>query len=138
MGMRFSVAVDGATRGYIVEVFDTHFKIPDLGPIGANGLANPRDFEIPTAWYEDRDVTDYKILGKFQGRVFSFTQVLCFSSMLAFAFITWAILRCLCTEVLVQLVDGVEHQESLELLSSKYESQITHEISYCKKWVRRR
>lgn len=33
-GMRFSVAVDGPTRGYILEVFDGHFKLPDLGPIG--------------------------------------------------------------------------------------------------------
>lgn len=77
IGMRFSVAVDGPTRGYIVEVFDTHFKIPDLGPIGANGLANPRDFEIPTAWYEDRDVKDYRIVAKYQGALFSFTQVIC-------------------------------------------------------------
>lgn len=37
-------------------MYDNHFKLPDLGPIGANGLANPRDFETPTAWFEDRDV----------------------------------------------------------------------------------
>lgn len=43
-------------RGYILEVFDGHFKLPDLGPIGANGLANPRDFLTPVAHYEDRDV----------------------------------------------------------------------------------
>jgi len=30
--------------------------LPDLGPIGANGLANPRDFETPVAWFDDRDV----------------------------------------------------------------------------------
>ena len=73
--MRFSVGVEGPSRGYIVEVFDTHFKLPDLGPIGANGLANPRDFQIPSAWYEDRDVDGYKVLVKFQGHLFSFTQV---------------------------------------------------------------
>lgn len=33
-GMRFSVDVTGPTRGYILEVFDGHFKLPDLGPIG--------------------------------------------------------------------------------------------------------
>lgn len=33
-GMKFSVNVSGATRGYILEVFDSHFKLPDLGPIG--------------------------------------------------------------------------------------------------------
>lgn len=42
-------------RGYILEVYDNHFSLPDLGPIGANGLANPRDFETPTAWFEDID-----------------------------------------------------------------------------------
>ena len=33
-GMRFSVAVEGPSRGYILEVFDNHFRLPDLGPIG--------------------------------------------------------------------------------------------------------
>lgn len=42
-------------RGYILEVYNNHFTLPDLGPIGANGLANPRDFETPTAWFEDVD-----------------------------------------------------------------------------------
>jgi homogentisate 1,2-dioxygenase len=74
IGMRFSVAVEGEARGYIVEVFDTHFKLPDLGPIGANGLANPRDFQTPTAWYEDRDVEGYKIQTKYQGALFNITQ----------------------------------------------------------------
>lgn len=55
-GMRFSVNVDGPSRGYILEVYDNHFKLPDLGPIGANGLANPRDFQTPVAWFENRDV----------------------------------------------------------------------------------
>lgn len=35
-------------------MFSSHFCLPDLGPIGANGLANPRDFLTPTAWFEDR------------------------------------------------------------------------------------
>lgn len=33
-GMRFSINVTGPTRGYILEVYDGHFKLPDLGPIG--------------------------------------------------------------------------------------------------------
>ena len=37
-------------------MFDGHFKLPDLGPIGANGLANPRDFLTPVAYYEDLDI----------------------------------------------------------------------------------
>lgn len=40
-------------RGYVLEVFGTHFVLPELGPIGANGLAAPRDFLTPKAWYED-------------------------------------------------------------------------------------
>jgi homogentisate 1,2-dioxygenase len=56
-GMKFSVEMSAPIRGYICEVFKGHFKIPDLGPIGANGLANPRDFLIPTAFYEKTENT---------------------------------------------------------------------------------
>jgi len=44
-----------AARGYVLEVFGTHFVLPELGPIGANGLASPRDFQTPKAWYEDEE-----------------------------------------------------------------------------------
>ena len=40
-------------RGYVCELFKGHFELPNLGPIGANGLANPRDFLCPVAAYED-------------------------------------------------------------------------------------
>src|ERR1700746_3958271 len=54
-GVRFSVALpDGTARGYICENFGAQLRLPDLGPIGSNGLANPRDFETPVAWDEDR------------------------------------------------------------------------------------
>lgn len=69
-GIKFSVAVSQLSRGYILEVYDNHFVLPDLGPIGANGLANPRDFETPTAWFEDVDNTDFTIISKFQGALF--------------------------------------------------------------------
>jgi homogentisate 1,2-dioxygenase len=46
---------DGKARGYICENFGALFRLPDLGPIGSNGLANPRDFLTPVAAYEDRD-----------------------------------------------------------------------------------
>lgn len=70
-GMRFSVNLDNvnAARGYILEVFGQHFTLPDLGPIGANGLANPRDFLTPTAHYEDLD-TSFEIISKYQGKMF--------------------------------------------------------------------
>lgn len=72
-GIRFSVAVEGPSRGYILEVFGTHFQLPDLGPIGANGLANPRDFETPVAWFEDVDA-EFTIYNKYQGHWFRAKQ----------------------------------------------------------------
>ena len=53
----------------MLEVFGSHFTLPDLGPIGANGLANPRDFLTPVAHYEDVK-EDYSIISKFQGKLF--------------------------------------------------------------------
>lgn len=73
-GMRFSVdLIDGSARGYVLEVFQGSFCLPDLGPIGANGLANPRDFLTPVAWFEDRHC-DYTIVHKFEGQLFSAAQ----------------------------------------------------------------
>ena len=72
--MRFSIDVDGPSRGYILEVYDTHFQLPNLGPIGANGLANPRDFKTPTAWFEEVDGVDYKIVNKYGGHLFEAVQ----------------------------------------------------------------
>jgi len=55
-GMKFRVQLtDGDARGYVAENYGAPLRLPDLGPIGANGLANPRDFETPVAWYEDKD-----------------------------------------------------------------------------------
>ncbi|KAG8185296.1 hypothetical protein JTE90_023904 [Oedothorax gibbosus] len=74
LGMKFNVGVEGPSRGYILEVFDAHFNLPYLGPIGANGLANPRDFLTPVALYEDREVENYTVVKKFQGRLFAARQ----------------------------------------------------------------
>lgn len=52
-GIKFMVEVDGPVKGWIAENFRGHLGLPELGPIGANGLANPADFEVPTAWFED-------------------------------------------------------------------------------------
>jgi homogentisate 1,2-dioxygenase len=55
-GVRFRVELtDGEARGYVAENYGLPFRLPDLGPIGSNGLANPRDFETPVAWFEDSD-----------------------------------------------------------------------------------
>ncbi|KAG2457229.1 DPOLA polymerase, partial [Polypterus senegalus] len=70
-GMCFKVDVFGETRGYILEVFGAHFELPDLGPIGANGLANPRDFLVPVACYEDyKAPSGYTVVNKYQGKLF--------------------------------------------------------------------
>jgi homogentisate 1,2-dioxygenase len=74
-GMRFSVNVSGPSRGYVCEVYNGHFRLPDLGPIGANGLANARDFLTPVACYEDVDGIEYKIISKYQGKLFQALQV---------------------------------------------------------------
>jgi len=67
-GVRFRVAVTGDARGYCLENFGAPFRLPELGPIGANGLANPRDFETPAAAFEDDDAP-CEMLQKFSGRL---------------------------------------------------------------------
>ena len=72
-GMRFSVDLvegGGGARGYVLEIFAGHFQLPELGPIGANGLAHPRDFMSPTAWYEDREC-NYTVIHKLEGQLFA-------------------------------------------------------------------
>jgi len=54
-GVKFRVEVDGEARGYVAENYGAPFRLPELGPIGSNGLANPRDFEAPAARFEDSD-----------------------------------------------------------------------------------
>ncbi len=55
-GIKFRVVLaENQARGYICENYGLPFRLPELGPIGANGLANPRDFKAPVAAFEDRD-----------------------------------------------------------------------------------
>jgi len=55
-GVKFRVVLpNGPARGYVAENYGLPFRLPDLGPIGSNGLANPRDFETPVAFFEDKD-----------------------------------------------------------------------------------
>lgn len=70
----FSVKLpDGPSRGYVLEVYNAHFKLPELGPIGANCLANPRDFLAPVAAFDDID-EEYLIKCKFIGKFFEFKK----------------------------------------------------------------
>ncbi|MDG1479377.1 MAG: homogentisate 1,2-dioxygenase [Myxococcota bacterium] len=53
-GIRFQVLLpDGPSRGFVSELFDGHFQLPERGPIGANGMADERHFLAPVADYED-------------------------------------------------------------------------------------
>ena len=69
-GLRFRVGLDGSARGYVCENFGAPFKLPDLGPIGSNGLANARDFLSPRARYEDLDEPS-QLIGKFAGHLWA-------------------------------------------------------------------
>lgn len=80
-GIRFSVKfledsgvpnqpnLDGAARGYVLEVYNGSFELPPLGLIGANGLANPRDFRYPVAAFVDEPL-EFLSITKFQGGIF--------------------------------------------------------------------
>ncbi len=68
-GLRFRVELlDREARGYVAENFGALLRLPDLGPIGANSLANARDFLTPVAAYEEQD-GECELLAKFQGRL---------------------------------------------------------------------
>ena len=68
-GVVFKVGLpDGISRGYVCENYGAHFRLPELGPIGSNGLANARDFLAPVAAYET-DAGSYEIVKKFGGRL---------------------------------------------------------------------
>ncbi|PJB72387.1 MAG: homogentisate 1,2-dioxygenase [Alphaproteobacteria bacterium CG_4_9_14_3_um_filter_47_13] len=68
-GIRFAVDFpEGGSRGYVCENYGALFTLPDLGPIGANGLANPRDFLTPVAAFEDIDDT-FELIAKFSGQL---------------------------------------------------------------------
>ena len=70
-GLKFRVELPGdAARGYLCENYGAPFRLPELGPIGANGLANARDFLAPVAAFEDREGS-FRISAKFLGRLWS-------------------------------------------------------------------
>jgi homogentisate 1,2-dioxygenase len=70
-GVRFCVELaDRAARGYVCENYGAPFRLPDLGVIGSNGLANSRDFLTPHAAYEDRE-GKFELVAKFMGNLWS-------------------------------------------------------------------
>jgi len=68
-GIRFSVDVHEPSRGYVCENHGALLRLPDLGLIGANGLANSRDFLTPVAAFEDREGA-FEMIAKFGGKFF--------------------------------------------------------------------
>ncbi len=72
-GVKFRVDVpQTGARGYVCENYGAPFRLPELGPIGSNGLANARDFEAPVAAFEDGD-GPVEVVQKFGGRLWSTT-----------------------------------------------------------------
>jgi len=70
-GLRFQVELAaGEARGYVCENFGAPLRLPDLGPIGANGLARARDFLSPVARFEDRS-GHFELIAKFMGSLWS-------------------------------------------------------------------
>ncbi|KIX05123.1 homogentisate 1,2-dioxygenase [Rhinocladiella mackenziei CBS 650.93] len=76
-GIRYRVDLvdeDSPLRGYILELYQGHFQLPELGPIGSNCLANARDFQIPVASFEHDTNSQWKVYNKFCGQLFSAKQ----------------------------------------------------------------
>jgi homogentisate 1,2-dioxygenase len=71
-GVRFRVEVDETSRGYVAENHGSLLRLPDLGPIGSNGLASARDFETPVAAYEDVD-RPCEVVQKYLGSLWTTT-----------------------------------------------------------------
>jgi homogentisate 1,2-dioxygenase len=71
-GVRFRVEVEGESRGYVAENHGLPFRLPELGPLGSNGLANSRDFETPVAWFEDSDAKT-EVVQKYLGSLWTTT-----------------------------------------------------------------
>ena len=71
-GVKFRVEVEGEVLGYVAENHGLPLRLPELGPIGSNGLANARDFETPIAWFEDRDEPT-EVVQKYLGSLWTTT-----------------------------------------------------------------
>lgn len=70
-GIKFRVDLpDGRARGYVAENYGAPLRLPERGPVGANGFTNERDFQAPVAAFEDKD-GDFEIVCKFNGGMFA-------------------------------------------------------------------
>lgn len=82
-GLRYRVTLATATaRGQVCELFQGHWELPELGPLGSTGLANVRDFQIPTAHFDGKldgniaraSKSEWTIISRMNGRLWSCTQ----------------------------------------------------------------
>lgn len=74
-GVRYRVTLPaGPIRGFSLELYQGHFQLPDLGFIGSNGLANARDFQVPTAAYERDTDSEWSIICRFNGQLWQLHQ----------------------------------------------------------------
>lgn len=75
-GIRYRVTLpEGPVRGYTLELHESgHFELPELGPIGSNGLANARDFQAPVADFEEKSPSSWKVIAKFDDQLFVANQ----------------------------------------------------------------
>ncbi|KAM7207255.1 homogentisate-dioxygenase [Naviculisporaceae sp. PSN 640] len=83
-GVKYQVHLVDSTspvRGYALELYQGHFQLPELGPIGSNGLANARDFQAPVACFSEdfgstgfEGRTKYTVTVKFNNSLFQTTQ----------------------------------------------------------------
>jgi homogentisate 1,2-dioxygenase len=71
-GVKFRVEISGEVCGYVCENYGAPLRLPELGPIGSNGLANARDFLAPVAWFEDV-AAPTEVIAKFGGRLWRCT-----------------------------------------------------------------
>ena len=72
-GIAFKIEVDGPSRGYVCENYGAPFRLPELGPIGSNGLANARDFLAPVARCDSGE-GPCEIVKKYGGALWCTTQ----------------------------------------------------------------
>ncbi|QYS97887.1 Homogentisate 1,2-dioxygenase [Trichoderma simmonsii] len=74
-GIRYRITLpEGPVRGYVLELYQGHFQLPELGPIGSNCLANSRDFQAPVASFDEEVDHDWTLVAKFNGNLFQASQ----------------------------------------------------------------
>lgn len=74
-GVRYPVNLpEGPSRGYILELYQDHFQLPELGPIGSNGLANARDFQVPVSAFQEDVESPWTLYTKFGDKFFHALQ----------------------------------------------------------------